>query len=62
MSRSSAVVGEKTPSVVEGRAVWREEPQATAGPRTERKVPSSYLEKHPCKVCNGKYCTGHCKF
>ena len=62
MSRSSAVVGEKTPLMVVGRAVWREEPQATAGSMTRRKVPASYLEKHPCKVCKGQYCTGHCKF
>jgi hypothetical protein len=62
MSRSSDAVGEKTRVVVVGRAMWSEEPQTTAGSKTRRQIPAAYLEKHPCKVCKGKHCTGHCRF
>jgi len=62
MSRSSDVMGEKTRLVVAERAVWGEAPQTTAGSKPERRIPASYLEKHPCKVCKGKHCTGNCKF
>jgi len=65
MSQSTGGVGEKTRSLVAERtSLGREpgEPQATAGFRTHRKIPASYLAKHPCKVCHGKCCTGNCKF
>jgi hypothetical protein len=58
MSQSSVAVGEKTRSRVGERASQSIERQT--GER--RKIPASYLARHPCKVCDGKHCTGHCKF
>jgi hypothetical protein len=62
MPRSSNPVGEKTRPVVAPCATRREEPQATAGTKTRRKIPASYLAKHPCKVCRGELCVGNCRF
>jgi hypothetical protein len=66
MSQSTGGVGEKTRSWVAQRGSLGNEPgnelQATAGFRTRRAIPASYLAKHPCKVCKGKCCTGNCKF
>jgi hypothetical protein len=58
MPQPTVELGKKTrPGVVEhatsseGPQIWKRRP-----------VPASYLAKHPCKVCAGKYCTGNCKF
>jgi hypothetical protein len=58
MSQSTGGVGEKTRSGVVERITRSNERQI--GKR--RKIPPSYLATHRCKVCDGKHCTGHCKF
>ena len=58
MSQSTGELGKKTRPAVIGRAASGAGAQA----RERRQVPLSYLAKHPCKVCDGKHCTGNCKF
>jgi len=50
-------VGEKTRSAVVERATGNEYKL-----RKPRQIPPAYLATHRCKVCDGKHCTGHCKF
>jgi len=58
MSQSGVGVGEKARSRVAERASQSNDRQ----PEAPRKIPASYLARHPCKVCDGKHCTGHCRF
>jgi hypothetical protein len=58
MSQSTAELGKKTRPAVLGRATFGLGSQI----RKRCPVPVSYLAKHPCKVCDGKHCTGNCKF
>jgi hypothetical protein len=58
MAQSSDVVGEKTRPRVLERARRSNERSA----QERRQIPPSYLARHRCKVCDGKHCTGHCKF
>jgi len=62
MSQSSDHLGEKARPAGEWRAARGEEAQRTPGSKARRKIPESYLAKHPCKVCNGKSCVGNCRF
>ena len=57
MAKSSNRVGEKTPSAVAERATGDE-----SRFKRRRRIPAAYLASHRCKVCDGKHCTGHCKF
>jgi hypothetical protein len=57
MSRGSDPVGENARSAVLERASGKE-----SQIRKRRKIPVVYLATHRCKVCDGKHCTGHCKF
>ena len=56
MSRSTDKVGEKT------RSAARERTTTQSQLAKRRKIPAAYLATHRCKVCDGKHCTGHCKF
>ena len=58
MSQSTGQLGQKTRLGMVGRATFGERSPA----RKRRQIPASYLAKHPCKVCDGKHCTGNCKF
>ena len=62
MSRSSDWVGEKTHSAKASRPSSGAKLPAVGVSSPRRAIPVWYLAKHPCKVCNGKCCTGHCKF
>jgi hypothetical protein len=58
MSQSAGQLGKKTRPEVVGRATSGEGSPI----RKRRQIPISYLTRHPCKVCDGKHCTGNCKF
>jgi hypothetical protein len=59
MSQSTGqLLGQKTHPGVVGRPTFGE--RSTI--RKPRPVPASYPAKHPCKVCDGKHCTGNCQF
>jgi hypothetical protein len=58
MSQSTGQLGKKTRPGVVARANFGERSPI----RKPRQIPASYLAKHPCKVCDGKHCTGNCKF
>ena len=58
MPQSTSKLGQNTRSGVVRRATISERSPI----RKRRLVPASYLAKHPCKVCDGKHCTGNCKF
>lgn len=57
MPRSIDQVGDKTRS-----AVMESAPVNQSQTPKRRKIPLAYLVTHHCKVCDGKHCTGHCKF
>jgi hypothetical protein len=58
MSQSTGQLGQNTRLGVVRRVTFGERSPI----RKRRPVPASYLAKHPCKVCDGKHCTGNCKF
>jgi hypothetical protein len=58
MPQSTSQLGKETRPGVVGRATFGERSPI----RKRRQVPASYLAKHSCKVCDGKHCTGNCKF
>jgi hypothetical protein len=57
MLRVSDRVGENARTAVAERASCKE-----FQVRKRREIPVTYLVTHRCKVCDGKHCTGHCKF
>jgi hypothetical protein len=57
MAQSTQRVGEKTRSASAERASSNDSPL-----KKTRQIPAAYPDAHGCKVCDGKHCTGHCKF
>lgn len=58
MSQLTRRVGEKTRS----EAVIERPAGNDSRFKKRTKTPAAYLATHRCKVCDGKLCTGHCKF